>query len=169
VSKKNKSKNVQSIGRIPTNEAKSFGILFPWGVAPIMAGPYSEKPKDSPGIKLAAEMKAPYMVDCPIKDFGIPNSKMIESALLSTIVLMKGGLIPFVGCGWGRGRTGLFLALLIKVAHQSTRHWWEFRKVDYVGMTRRKYRPEAVETKQQEQFVRDFDAKRLVRIVRRYK
>lgn len=166
---KRKGSTVQSIGRGPTNESKAFGILFPWGVAPIMAGPYSEKPKDSPGIKLAAEMDAPYMVDCPIKDFGTPNPKLIESALLSTIVLMKGGLIPFVGCGWGRGRTGLFLALLIKAAHYSTRPWWDFRVVDYVGMTRCLYRPEAVETKEQEEFVRNFDVKRLAKIVRGYK
>jgi len=159
---------VQSIGH-PAVETIAFGILFPWGVSPVMAGPYSEKPKDSPGIKLAAEMKAKYMVDCPIKDFGIPNTKLVESALLSTIVLMKGGLIPFVGCGWGRGRTGLFVALLIKVAHESTRRWWDFRTVDYVSKARAMYRPEAVETKAQEEFVRDFDVKRLAKIVRSYK
>lgn len=166
----NKSdKGVQSIGQYYEQEPKAFAILFPWGTCPISAGPYRSKPKTQPGIKLAGEFDLPCIVDCPIKDFGVPNPKLIESSLLSTIVLMKGGIVPYVGCWGGKGRTGLFLALLLKVAHKATTRWWQPKASDYVAGIRNLYSKEAVETQEQEAFVRDFDVIWLVRNVKHMK
>lgn len=164
-----KRTNVQSIGQYYEQKSKVFSILFPWGTRPIAAGPYRDKPLDQPGIKLAAEITLPCMIDCPIKDFGVPNPKLIESALLSTIVLMKGGIVPYVGCWGGKGRTGLFLALLLRVAHRATTRWWQRHPSDYVAGIRNLYSIHAVETQEQEDFVRDFDVSWLVKAVKRLK
>lgn len=160
---------VQSIGQYFEQKPKTFAILFPWGTCPISAGPYKEKPPTQPGIKLAAELDLPFMVDCPIKDFSVPNPKLIESALISTIVLMKGGIVPYVGCWGGKGRTGMFLALLIKVAHRATTRWWQRHPSDYVAGIRNLYSHHAVETKEQEKFVRDFDVSWLVKATKAFK
>lgn len=160
---------VQSIGQYVEQGPKTFPILFPWGTSPISAGPYREKPDTQPGIKLAKEIDLPFMVDCPIRDFSVPNPKLIESALASTIVLMKGGIVPYAGCWGGKGRTGLFLALLLKVAHLSTTKWYQRKPSDYVAGIRNLYSIHAVETKEQEKFVRDFDATWLVKMVKAIK
>lgn len=163
------SATVQSIGQYYEQEPKVFSILFPWGTRPIAAGPYRDKPHEQPGIKLAAEINARCIVDCPIKDFGVPDPKLIESALLSTMTLMRGGIVPYVGCWGGKGRTGLFLALMLKVSYQLCRRFWHSREIDYVAGIRNLYSIHAVETQDQEDFVRDFDVSWLVKEAKRLK
>lgn len=160
---------VQSIGQYAEQRPKTFAILFPWGTCPISAGPYREKPKDQMGVKLAAEIEASFVISCPIKDFQVPNPKLIERALLGTIVLMRGGIVPYVGCYGGKGRTGLFLALLLRVAHRATTRWWQRHPSDYVFGIRHLYSYHAVETKEQEKFIRDFDVSRLVQAAKALK
>lgn len=91
-------------------------------------------------------------------DFGVPsNPRRVQTALRSIFKAVLNGRPVYVGCGWGRGRTGLILALLAKAcgAH------------DPVQYVRENYLPLAVETKEQEKFVAEFDVGDLPWLLRR--
>ncbi len=163
------SEDVQSIGQYRDQTPKVFALRFPWGTRPIAAGPYRSKPSNQPGVKLAAEFDLPYMVDCPIKDFGVPEPKIVEDALYATILMMRRGTVPYVGCFGGKGRTGLFLALMLKVSYKACRRFWHSKEIDYVAGIRNLYSDHAVETQEQADFVRDFDVRALVKAVKRIK
>lgn len=156
--------NIQSIGRSPM----SF-INFPMPFSDscdIAAGPYKDKPEEFPGIKLAAEFDDPCAIDLPIKDFSIPDVAACERAVYAAIVLIWQGATPYVGCMGGKGRTGVFLGVLAKVALRSTRKIWRVTYPDPVTWIRENYRPEACETPEQEAYVRGFDTRRLEAMVK---
>ncbi len=110
----------------------------------IMGGPYDAKPPARFGVKLDPLNKAPCNVYLPIKDFGVTTPEAMRQALREALVLLRDGKELYVGCMGGYGRTGMFLACLAKVAGYSA-------PVAYV---RSNYCLKAVETRQQEEFVR---------------
>lgn len=132
---------------------------MPFGFYDIVAGPYGEKPVVYPGVKLAAELDDPCAIDLPIKDFSVPDPKALERALYATMVLMWSGATPYVGCMGGKGRTGVFLGVLAKVALRSTRSAWRLLYPDPVKWIRERYRSEACETSEQQEYVRKFDTR----------
>lgn len=112
----------------------------------VYAGPYLEKPSFIRGIKLAPEIKAEAQAVADIKDFGVPKVDDMIRLLLWAIKIMREDSVVYVGCMMGQGRTGTFLACLVKC----------FDIIDPIGYVRGKYNPHACETAQQEQFVADF-------------
>lgn len=89
----------------------------------------------------------------PIRDFGTPPTyDEVDRALawMFRKIVVEDKKV-FVGCGWGRGRTGMILACMAKAAGQRS-------PVAYV---RSNYRPEAVETEGQEDFVRAYPTGRI--------
>ena len=134
--------------------------------AQIIAGPYKDKPDPYPGIKLAAEFDLPCAIDLPIPDYHVPDVKACERAVYAAIVLIWQGATPYAGCWGGKGRTGVFMGVLAKVALRSTRGLWVWRHADPVDWIREHYRPEACETKEQEEYVRNFDTRWLEKQVR---
>ena len=83
---------------------------------------------------------------------------------------MRVGMVPYFGCKGGLGRTGTMLGIMAKVGLNSTParflgfrlpHWFKMGG-DPVDWVREFYRPEAIETRDQEDFVRDFDVSWLV-------
>lgn len=119
----------------------------------ISAGPYYDKPDAMFGVKLAGEINEPCDISIPVKDFGVPSDdKVVREALKKVISKLALREPVYVGCMGGKGRTGLFLALLAKA----------LGKPDPIGYVRAHYDPHAVETKAQEEYVKKFDVTPLV-------
>lgn len=113
----------------------------------IYGGPYYDRPAHMFGIKLAKEINLPCNIDLPILDFSIPKPKETKIALMECIKALRQGKEVYVGCMGGRGRTGLYMALLAKAAGVKN-------PIEYVRST---YTHHAVETPEQEKFVNNFN------------
>lgn len=127
----------------------------------ITGGPFDNFPgtKEAFGVCVRAEY-APKdkNVHLPIRDFEVPaSSTETERALIRAFAAAISGDPVYVGCMGGWGRTGLFLALMAKVAGVP----------DPVGYVRKHYTPKAVETKDQQAYVDKFDPRYVQRAVRR--
>lgn len=155
---------VQSSGRIVTFD-------FPFGTVVLHAGPYRNIPRGFAGIKLAEEISKECAVHLPIRDFSVPEySAQVENALIATIALGRAGSPLYAGCMGGMGRTGLFLALLQKVAQRSSWTLWQRlteRPTDPVVWVRKHYHPNACETREQVAYVHAFNTQRVERVVKR--
>lgn len=146
--------------RVPLNFANGDGLLY--------AGSY----RDQPSMKLvtyqtrllrvnmAAEIDRPADIVVPVADFGVPpTDKFMEALYQSSLYLVRGDAV-FVGCGYGIGRTGTFLAALCALNREVL---WITRRasrlgddayMDPVAEIRKLYHPAAVETDEQAAFVR---------------
>jgi hypothetical protein len=136
----------------------------------ITGGPYHAKPDDAIGIKLAVEIDEECHIDLPIADFDVPAQHEMEIGVLRTIAMLLdfgGDYELYAGCMGGRGRTGLLFACIVKVEQELNRRWWQRRK-DPVERVRETYYMHAVETKDQQEFVEEFDAKSVAKFVKRY-
>lgn len=119
----------------------------------VMGGPYPARPKGILGVKMAAEIPLPCLIDIPTRDFQTPDPQAVTAGLILAIDCILQGKPLYVGCMGGKGRTGLFLALLAK-------SFGVAKPVEYV---RQHYYPHAVETPGQYKFVTDFTIPREVR------
>ena len=95
-------------------------------------------------INLMAERDLPADVHIPIRDYSIPSNpgeliKVFEFILADTKDV-------YVGCWGGVGRTGLFMASLLRYLGDP----------DPIATVRAQYNAHAVETEEQAQFVADF-------------
>ena len=116
----------------------------------VFGGSYYFKPHDALGIRMAVEIDQPAEAVVPVRDMGIPGREIypdLYGALLAALYSVSKGRKVYVGCMGGIGRTGLFLALLARLVGIEN-------PVPYV---RANYSFLAVETPEQEVFVRDFD------------
>lgn len=109
----------------------------------VIGGPYSERIKSAVGVKMAHELKLPCDIDIPTFDFSVPTRVDLDSGLEKAVRAILAGDPLYVGCMAGRGRTGLFLAILAKA-------FGEKSPVEYV---REHYYEHAVETDKQYNFV----------------
>jgi hypothetical protein len=151
---------------LPFNSSADFGPVRP-RLVPLLigeskravcAGAYEYKPHDHFGVRLTVSGLAPTDLHLPIPDFGVPKeSRDVYAALAAVLNRLACGLPVYVGCGFGRGRTGLFLALLAKATGASS-------PVSYV---RRFYHPGAVETSRQAEYVSSFDTSPLNPVIRK--
>jgi hypothetical protein len=126
----------------------------------IIGGPFDNyRPGENGDIGIcvrAERVPATANIWVPIRDFDVPKTKdlaQVEHALEWAIASALDGKRVYVGCQGGWGRTGLFLALIAKVCGLKD-------PVDYVRHT---YTPRAVETKEQQAYVDDFDVTQLQR------
>lgn len=126
-------------------------------------------------IKLAKEINAPCDVNLPIPDFSVPTREGAREALSVALHAFGVGNGVFAGCMAGQGRTGLFIALLTKLAmdyevHSGAvaaldphiRQESQFDEPDPVLWVRKHYYSHAVETSDQAEFVRGFDTASLL-------
>jgi protein-tyrosine phosphatase len=95
---------------------------------------------------MAQEIKQKCAVDIPTVDFQTPDRKTLYRGLSKAIDLILAGEPVYVGCMGGKGRTGLFLAVLAKA-------YGIKKPVEFV---RANYYAHAVETKDQYDFVKRF-------------
>jgi len=129
---------------------KDGGVLIPmrvpFGLAErcVHAGPFQHAPFHMVGVKLAPEVEGPATFELPIRDFSIPTCKpVVDEVLVHVLTTMSHNFPVYVGCRGGLGRTGLFLALMVKTMGEQN-------PVQYV---RRNYHERAVETSLQERYV----------------
>jgi hypothetical protein len=112
----------------------------------VTGGPFMECPPTMKGVKMAAEIKQACAVDIPTQDFKVPDRKTLYRGLNKALDLVLAGEPVYVGCMGGKGRTGLFLAVLVKAFGQK-------KPVEWI---RTNYYSHAVETDQQYAFVKEF-------------
>lgn len=109
----------------PSYEAKNYQMVF---------------------VKMAKEIAIPCNIDIPTRDFSVPDDHDLAVGLERAVDAILSGLPVYVGCMAGRGRTGLFLAILARA----------FGMPDPVEYVRELYYPHAVETDGQYDFVMNF-------------
>ncbi len=126
----------------------------------VYGGPYKMIPPDQsydmgvcllehePPAQTWRGMKPCNQLHMPIRDFSVPKVEQVEETLLKIAYAIGRGRKVYIGCMGGRGRTGLFMACLLKAAGV---------KDDPVGQARLRYSSHAVETKEQEAWVRDWN------------
>jgi hypothetical protein len=123
--------------RIPLNRRQYFVVT---------GGPFFDCPKTMVGVKMAKEIRQTCAVDIPTEDFKTPDRKVLTSGLDKALNLLLDGEPLYVGCMGGKGRTGLFMAVLAKA----------FGVKNPVEYVRKHYYAHAVETKDQYAFVERF-------------
>lgn len=133
---------------------------FKWQYFTVAGGPYGMRPKDMFGVKMAVEIQGVCDVSIPTRDYSTPNPALLNRGLVQVIDAMKEGRMVYIGCMAGRGRTGLFMAILAKAFGVK-------QPVEYV---RQLYFSHAVETNDQYRFVMDYEfPKEVKNAVRRAK
>ncbi|MCO5157857.1 MAG: hypothetical protein M9945_14105 [Aquamicrobium sp.] len=135
----------------------TLGARHAWMKFELVGGPFDRYPTVK-GVNFGVCVRAERVpargvaVHLPIHDFAVPQDDgQVRYALKDTLEAALAGKSVYVGCAGGWGRTGLFLALIAKTAGVED-------PIDYV---RRSYTPRAVETKEQEAYVEDFDVAEL--------
>ncbi len=147
--------NLWRAGTIAVNEVimsggfRRFGFHYKGKTLRIYAGPYAQRPSQRVyGVCLDANMARQfdhdYFLDWP--DFGIPQMKDLDEAVDHIMDILRVERAVYVGCLGGIGRTGTFLACLVKRAGME----------DPIKFVRGSYLKGAVETKAQEAFVDAF-------------
>ncbi|MDH5184906.1 MAG: protein-tyrosine phosphatase family protein [Gammaproteobacteria bacterium] len=127
------------------------------GAVFIYGGPYPNKPSDIFGVKMAVEIDLPCDVDIPTMDFSTPNVDVMRAGVIKAIDHLLLHRELYVGCMGGIGRTGLFMACLIKeMSRRGLVAGGTEDTDDIVFWIRESYNPYAVETKQQYDYITDF-------------
>jgi Tyrosine phosphatase family len=125
-------------------------MLIPMGFTQrvVFGGPYYDKPFGYVGVKLAPEVLADAMIELPIGDYSVPRDLYRTNATVWMVLnFLAEKDAVFVGCMGGRGRTGLFLALLAK----------SMGVPNPILYVRTHYLPKAIETKDQERYVSEYE------------
>ncbi len=149
----------------------------------VMGGPYREKPEGIKGVKLAQEINSPADVVLDIPDFGVPTNHQVDKAVYQALkILCEDGVI-YLGCAGGIGRTGMFMAILMKtiailnIRVEEKTLWYKIKNFlgyaasPYLGMrnfpiefVRDEYLSTAVETDEQYSFVSYYDPEKMLAI-----
>jgi hypothetical protein len=116
----------------------------------VFGGPYVEKPEHMVGVKMAVEV--PFFddgsieIDVPTRDYNVPDKFDLADGLEEAGYYILQGRPVYIGCMGGKGRTGLFMAVLAKA----------FGIANPVAYVRAEYYAHAVETAEQKKYVEDF-------------
>jgi len=119
----------------------------------VYGGPYAEYTHDQvnvAGVNMTAEIPRFSVVRCPIKDFSVPTVAEFKLALLEAMLTLRSTGVLYVGCAGGTGRTGLFLAGILKLVSPHV-----LTPDTCIQMVRKLYKSHAVETREQENFLRE--------------
>lgn len=126
----------------------------------VTGGPYVTRPPFMFGVKMAKEIQRPCDVNIPTLDFQTPPQAEMSEGLRRAVATILKGKPVYVGCMAGRGRTGLFLAVLAKA----------FGIKNPVEYVREHYFAHAVETEEQYEYVMkyqiDADMQRWVKVAK---
>jgi hypothetical protein len=146
----------------------------------VMGGPYRDKPSNVKGVKLAQEINIRADVTLDVPDFGVPALKALNNPIYNALTILESEGAIYVGCMGGIGRTGMFMAVLVKtigfINYRADRESLWGRIKLYFGMfssnletakmisdpveyVRANYLFHAVETPEQEQLVAAYDPK----------
>lgn len=132
-----KAQGANGILSLPLRPGKSYTVI---------GGPSTNRLPDAIFVKMAAELPFPCEIDIPTEDFQTPDKHLLDAGLIAATRAIIQGRPLYVGCMAGRGRTGLFLAVLAKAFDIEN-------PVEYV---RENYYSHAVETSSQYKFVSEY-------------
>lgn len=129
----------------------------------VYGGPYRDRPPQMFGVKMAQEIDEVFNVDVPTRDYDVPAISDLRMGIVRTLMAMVNDRTVYVGCWGGIGRTGLFLAALVKVQieYRAMQHRTGGGE-DPVVYVREHFMQNAVETSQQMKFIADFDVSEIV-------
>ena len=118
-----------------------------------VCGPYRERFPGTYGVRLTedSQLDLPCDFHFPIPDFDVPTAQAFQAALIRVIGLAVKGEVPYIGCFGGIGRTGLFMAGLVRVLH-------DLEGPEAVRWIRAAYISHAVEMPEQHALLANFDA-----------
>lgn len=109
---------------------------------------------------MAVEIGATADVYVDTEDFSVPSVSDMQQGLIKTLQLMSQGNDAYVGCMGGIGRTGLFMSCMVKSVAAIKATLEEpplLIGVSPVEYVRSHYNPHAVETHEQQWYVRNFN------------
>ena len=106
------------------------------------------------GIKMAEEIDHPSDVRVDTTDFSVPTVEDMRHGMVAALDAMAAGKDVYVGCMGGTGRTGTFMGCMAKLMMD---YDTEYPMKDPVLYVRHFYRKHAIETAEQERYVRTFD------------
>ena len=124
--------------KLPTHFGKHFLVI---------GGPFVHANRNTFNVKMAAEINHRYDVSIPTQDYNVPPLNFLNIGLEATVDVILQGRPVYVGCMAGKGRTGLFLAILAKA----------FGIPNPVEYVRENYYAHAVETDRQYKFVMAYE------------
>jgi len=134
----------------------------------LFGGPYTDFDRTTRrmlGVKMAEEIQFPYFVSIPTEDFSVPSVESMAAGALRVIEASMLGNDFYVGCRGGIGRTGVFfgvMANLMFAARVARGDLSPDAVPDPVHWVRETYLSYAIETKEQEEFVRNFPVELLL-------
>ena len=136
---------------------------WPWRPVIVTGGPFARCPRNAFGVNMAAKEILGGDIRVPVVDFGTPDPDVLLSrALYACYVALQGKDPVYVGCGFGIGRTGTFLAVMARITNPESDlvavgDIGGRRKGGVVRWLRERYRNDAVETKAQEEMINALD------------
>lgn len=112
------------------------------------------------GIKMAVELDLKCDVSVPTEDYGVPTQWSMDSGLIYACSFILKGNDVYAGCMGGSGRTGLFMGCLVKCLNDYalTTGAPVITPLDPVAYVRITYKGHAIETPEQEAYVRNYDS-----------
>lgn len=127
----------------------TFEVVLPAGTLRLIGGPFETLPPGAFSVCLEMRAANAWLADVqlPTADFGLPEPAALQDALARTVAAWREQpeRPVFVGCRAGIGRTGLFMACLLREAGFAG---------DALAEVRARYHPHAAETAEQERVAR---------------
>jgi hypothetical protein len=124
-------------------------VALPTGTLRLIGGPFETLPPGAFSVCLEMRAANAWLADVqlPTADFGLPEPAALREALARTLAAWREQpeRPVFIGCRAGIGRTGLFMACLIREAGFAG---------DALAEVRARYHPHAAETPEQERVAR---------------
>lgn len=125
---------------------KPFQFKFGLVQRTVYGGPYHARPDDFYTIKMAKEIDLPCDVSIPTIDYSVPSYVDLDEGIRRSIWAIAKNEKVYIFCFGGLGRTGLFFGAIAKLLNIP-------EPVKYV---RANYKPHAIETNQQQDFVNNY-------------
>jgi protein-tyrosine phosphatase len=141
---------------------RKFSVRFNGKLYFLYGGPFSLKPDGFFSVNLTQDLSINCNLNIPICDFNTPSN--VDSFLVSLWVIINHVLRyqgVYIGCYSGLGRTGMVLAILLRIFNEAEGHY-----SDSVSNIRAYYHINAIETENQEYFVRTVNIQYLVDYLR---
>jgi hypothetical protein len=146
-----------------------FDVEFPGGVklmffgAPFRQAHLVRASFPTYAVKAATEQRGDFDAEVPCEDFGVPTHDDMRKAVASAIEAAFAGKAVFAGCAGGIGRTGTFLAVVLKTLQAAPASGYS---AGWVDLVRQVYMKHAVETPAQRKLIDQIDVSSIQRRVK---
>jgi hypothetical protein len=140
---------------------KAMKFVSPMGEWTMYGGSFLSPLEVMPTVNMTTEIPTRADVHIPTRDYSVPPVDKAVVGILKAYGLLSVHKELFVGCMGGHGRTGLFLALMTKLSDEL----YGQSRGDPIMRVRNEYRPRAVETREQAEYVMKFPYDRVLKVI----